>query len=169
MNQVLIDNSLLTVALIIAALITWRTQPRRHGAFACLLLLFAPLVVFLNMWAHTIAVAVVNVGRYRTGTFQYTFTVYGHGLLGVLFILVSGFNIHCVRRHLQGVHRQKRTILWLNAATAAGFLPLILLNPIAALPVLASLLSTVTLAVAKESRAWRQRYVQRKAAALSTS
>ncbi|GAA4341863.1 hypothetical protein [Flaviaesturariibacter amylovorans] len=149
MNQALIDNTLLSLACLCALAITWTTKRRRAGNLPSFLLLFAALVVFLNMWAHCIAVALVNWNRYRSGIFYYTFAFYGQLLLGVVAILVSGFNIHHVRRHIKGLPRQRPVLYGLNAATAALFLPVIPLNPIGALPVLAAVLSTGTLVFAK--------------------
>jgi hypothetical protein len=149
MNQVLIDNTLLAAALIIALLITRNTAAKKVSATAAFFLLFAPLIVFLNMWAHTIAVSIVNYQRYQAGSFQYSFSFYGLLLFGVVFIVVSGINISCARKRIKGDRSQNRTILWLNAGTALMFLPLFPINPIALLPVLASAVSTITLLLVK--------------------
>ncbi|RYY97637.1 MAG: hypothetical protein EOO11_10310 [Chitinophagaceae bacterium] len=149
MNQALIDNSLLSLACLCALLLTWTTKRRRAGSLPSFLLLFAALVVFLNMWAHTVAVLLVNWARYRSGIFYYTFAFYGQLLLGVTAIFLSGFGIHYARRHIRGVAGQRRSLYWLNAATIALFLPVIPLNPIGALPVLAALLSVLTLVFSK--------------------
>lgn len=143
MNQVLIDNSLLALAALAAVLLVRFSPARTGGAVFSFFLLFPPLVVFANMWAHTVAVAIVNFQRYAAGTFQYSFTVYSLLLFGVVFIVLSGMNLHYSRRYMEGVLRHKRTILWLNGATALGFLPVVFLNPLGALPVIASVVSTI--------------------------
>src|SRR5918993_986072 len=145
MNQALIDNSLLAAAFILALLITHFTRKRKAGSIASFFLLFAPLIVFLNMWAHTIAVSIVNIQRFQAGNFQYTFSFYGLLLLGIVFIVVSGFNIGCARKVIKGEMGQKSKIHWLNLATALLFLPLIFINPISSLPVIAAIVSSLTL------------------------
>ncbi len=149
MNQVFIDNALLASAGITAILVTRFTKSRTAGAFPSFLLLFAPLVTFFNMWAHTIAVSIVNVKRFLAGGFHYSFSFYSLLLFGIVFIITSGFNIDCARKRIKGDSTQKKKILWLNFATALLFLPVMFLNPIALLPVIASLVSSVTLWVMK--------------------
>ena len=151
MNQVIIDNSLLLSSGIIAALIVRSTRQRQVGGFASFLLLFSALVVFLNMWGHTVAVLAVNYKRYLSGGFQYSFAFYALLLLGIIFILVSGFNIHYCRKIIKGDTTHHQTILWLNGATALGFLPLMPINPIALLPVIASVVSTICLLTIRRS------------------
>ena len=102
MNQALIDNSLLGSAFILALLITRFTRQRKAGSIASFFLLFAPLIVFLNMWAHTVAVSIVNIERFQAGTFQYAFSFYALILLGIVFIVVSGVNIDCARKIIKG-------------------------------------------------------------------
>lgn len=149
MNHAIIDNALLALACIFALLITRFTKKRTAGAVGSFFLLFAPLVIFLNMWAHTVAVSIVNIKRYQAGTFQYSFSFYGLLLFGVVFIISSGFNIDCARKRIKGDMSQKSKILWLNLATALLFLPLIFINPLAFLPILASIVSSVTVSLMK--------------------
>jgi hypothetical protein len=145
MNQVIIDNSLLAFAGITALLITVFSKGRKVGAVSSFFLLFAPLIIFLNMWAHTIAVLIVNYQRYLSGSFQYTFSFYSLVLFGVVFVIFSGINISCARKRIKGDKTQNATILWLNLATSLLFLPLIYFNPIALLPIIASIVSSVTI------------------------
>jgi hypothetical protein len=144
-NQAIIDNSLLLVSLIVAVIITRFTKQRSAGAASSFFLLFSPLVIFLNMWAHTVAVVIVNIKRYQAGNFQYTFHFYSLLLFGIVFILVSGVNISLARKVIKGDVPGKKRILWLNLATAVLFLPLMFINPIALLPVICSIVSSVTL------------------------
>jgi hypothetical protein len=97
------------------------------------------------MWAHLIAVSAMNLKRYAAGTFQYNFTVYSHLLFGVVFLLLSGFTIHCSRKYLVGNRSQKQIIYLLNLATALLFLPVGFINPIGFLPVMASVFSSLVL------------------------
>jgi hypothetical protein len=145
MSRLIIDNTLLAIAFFAALLITRFTKERKTSAISSFLLLFAPLVVFLNMWAHTVAVAIVNIQRYLAGHFVYSFSLYSLLLFGVVFIVVSGINIDCARKFIKGDQRQKSSILWLNLFTALLFLPMMVFNPIALLPVLTSIVSSVTL------------------------
>jgi hypothetical protein len=145
MNQPLIDNTLLASACILALLITRFTKERKAGGVSSFFLLFAPLVIFLNMWAHTVAVSIVNIKRFHAGGFNYSFSFYSLLLFGIVFIIVSGFNIDCARKRIKGDMSQKPKILWLNLATTLLFLPLMFINPIALLPVLASVVSSVVL------------------------
>ena len=145
MNQAFIDNALLVAAGITAVLITRFTKDRKAGAVPSFFLLFAPLVIFLNMWAHTIAVSIVNVNRFLAGGFQFSFTFYSLLLFGIVFIITSGIQIDSARKRIKGDRTQRKKILWLNLGTALLFLPVMFLNPIALLPVIASLVSSITL------------------------
>ncbi|HEV7331072.1 MAG TPA: hypothetical protein VGN63_08545 [Flavisolibacter sp.] len=147
MNQDFIDITLLLSSIIIAGIVTRSLRRRKAGPVFSTLLLFPPLLVFLNMWAHTVAVTVVNVKRYVAGSFHYSFTVYSHLLFGIVFILLSGASIHCSKKYLLGDRYQKRSIYLLNLATAVLFLPVGFINPIGFLPVLATLFSSITLLV----------------------
>jgi hypothetical protein len=149
MNQVIIDNSLLVSACITAILMVRFTSARKAGAISSFFLLFSPLVIFLNMWAHTIAVSIVNYKRYTMGTFQFGFTFYSLILMGVVFIVVSGINIHMARKTITGNLSHVRSIHWLNLATGLLFLPVVPMNPIASLPVIASVVSSITLVLMK--------------------
>jgi hypothetical protein len=145
MNHVIIDNALLALACVSAILITRFSKGRKAEGVSSFFLLFSPLVVFLNMWAHTVAVSIVNIKRYQAGSFHYSFSFYSLLLFGIVFIIVSGFNIDCSRKIIKGDMRQKPKILWFNLATALLFLPMMFFNPIALLPVLASIVSSVAL------------------------
>ncbi|HZF63343.1 MAG TPA: hypothetical protein VEZ55_02605 [Chitinophagaceae bacterium] len=149
MNQPLIDNTLLALACILAFLITRFTKEKKAGRVRSFFLLFAPLVIFLNMWAHTVAVSIVNIKRFQAGSFQYSFSFYGLLLFGIVFIIVSGFNIDFARKRIKGDKSQGPKILWLNLATILLFLPLMFINPIALLPVIASIVSSVALCLMK--------------------
>jgi hypothetical protein len=148
----IIDNALLVGAFITAIVVTRFTKERKAGAVASFFLLFAPLVVFLNMWAHTVAVILVNFKRYLLGHFQYSFTFYGLLLFGIVFIVVSGYQIHCARLRIKGDASQKTMIVKLNALTSIFFLPVVFINPISLLPVLAAIVSTVTVLCMKSFR-----------------
>lgn len=149
MNQVIIDNSLLVIAGITALLVTRFTKERKIPVVASFFLLFCPLIIFLNMWAHTIAVLIVNYNRYQSGSFQFSFHFYSLLFLGIVFIMVSGINISCARKRIKGDVTQKSLMHWMNAVTALLFLPLIFINPISLLPVLASIASSITLVLLK--------------------
>lgn len=151
MNQVIIDNALLVIACITALLVTRSTKERKIPVVASFFLLFSHLIIFLNMWAHTIAVLFVNYERYQAGNFQFSFHFYSLLFLGIVFIIVSGINISCARKRIKGDGTQKPLMLCLNAGTALLFLPLILLNPISLLPVLASITSSITLLFIKSA------------------
>jgi hypothetical protein len=151
MNTVIIDNAILALSLITALLITRFTKERTSGFIASFFLLLSPLVIFYNMWAHTVAVAIVNYKRYLAGSFQYSFSFYSLLLFGIVFIIVSGINISAARKRIKGDIKQKKMILWLNGATAFLFLPMMLINPIALLPVLASIISSVTVILMKSA------------------
>ena len=149
MNNTLIDIALLVASSITALLIARFSKDRKAGLISSFLLLFSPLIIFLNMWAHTVAVLIVNYKRYLAGTFQYSFSFYSLLLFSVVFIVVSGINISCARKRIKGDMSQKPRILWLNGGTAILFLPLMLINPIALLPVIASVISSITLLLMK--------------------
>ncbi len=145
MNQTIIDISLISLSLITAVIFSNYMKQRRTGMLYATFLLFPPLLVFLNMWAHTVAVSVLNIRRIQAGAFQYNFTVYSHFLFGIVFIIVSGISIHCVRKFLTGEMKQRRNIFLSNIFMFLFFLPVGLINPIRFLPVLASIFSSFVL------------------------
>jgi hypothetical protein len=151
MNRELIDNSILLIAAIVAIIIIKCSRQRTTGAWSSFFLLFPALIIFLNMWAHTVAVIIVNIQRCLAGKFQYSFTFYGLVFFGVVFILVSGYNIHLSRKRITGDASVNKRIHVTNIITSIGFLPMVLLNPIASLPVLASIVSSISLAFLKIS------------------
>ena len=148
----MIDLSLTALAIITAAISSKRLRQRQTGIAFSTLLLFPPLLVFLNMWGHTVAVSIVNIKRFYAGTFQYSFTVYSHLLFGLLFISLSDITVHCSKKYLSGYLRQNRNIHHLNIATSLLFLPVGFINPIGFLPVITSLLSSITLLLHKPFR-----------------
>lgn len=121
-------------------------KQRKTSVLFSTFLLFPPLVVFLNMWAHTTAVSIVNIQRYIAGTFHYSFTLYGLLLFGVAFILLSGFLIHFSRTYIQGHRQQKRKIFLCNLVLAFCFFPVVFITPIGSLPIFAAILSSLILA-----------------------
>ena len=145
MNQLIIDNSLLAVSLITAFITSKLLKERKAGLLLSVLLLFAPLLVFLNMWAHTVAFSAMNIRRMQAGSFQYSFTVYSHFLFGISFITLSGIAIHCTKKYLQGNVQHRRNIFLLNLALSVLFLPVGFINPLGFLPVLTSQFSTFVL------------------------
>lgn len=152
MNTALIDNLLLATACLIALLLTRFLKDRQTGLAAAFFLLFPPLLVFLNMWAHTIAVVVVNYKRYLSGSFQYSFRFYSLLLFGVVFLVVSGLNLAQAKKLIRGDASRKTILHWLNGGTAVLFLPLAAINPIALLPVLASVVSSITVLLQKPTQ-----------------
>jgi hypothetical protein len=145
MNQVFIDNSLILLSLICAIIVTKALKQRKTGPFFSTLLLFPSLLIFLNMWAHTVAVIITNIKRFNAGTFQYNFTVYSYLLFGFTFIVLSGFSIHYSKKYIQGEATQILGIYLLNLLTAILFIPVGFINPIGFLPVLASIFSSLVL------------------------
>lgn len=145
----LIDHALLVLALITAILIIRFTNGRQYPLLPSFFLLFAPFVIFYNMWAHTVAVAIVNYKRYLAGTFHFGFHLYSLVLFGVVFIAISGFNIHYARKVVNGQPEYKRKIHLINLVTALLFIPVFFVNPLGALPVIASALSSITLVSVK--------------------
>jgi hypothetical protein len=145
MNQSLIDNSILVLSVVIAAFVVRYSTRRIAPAVGAFFILFSPLVIFVNMWAHLLAVSIMNYQRYKAGFFQYDFRFYGLMLLGVVFIVVSGINIHLARKRIKGEMLHVRFMHWLNLGTAVLFIPAIPLNPISTLPVIASAASSLTL------------------------
>jgi hypothetical protein len=150
--EVWIDNALLIISAILS-IITVRTLKGRivslvNGFF----LLFPAMLVFLNMWAHTVAVLIVNYQRYQKGTFQYSFIFYGLLLLGFVGILVSGLIIHYSKKLARGYHRYKSTLYILHLITMTLFLPVGFINPLGFLPVMAGIVSIVTIQLTRKSR-----------------
>lgn len=142
MNQPLIDNAILATAFITAILMVKYGHERKMHAIRAFLLLFSPLVIFYNMWGHTVAVTSVYYQRYVLGTFDPGFHFYSVAMLGIVFIIISGMNIHVAKKIIQGNEYVRFKIHILNAITAFYFSWFIVVNPISLLPVLCSLVSS---------------------------
>jgi hypothetical protein len=145
MNQAYIDNALIGLSFIGASAISLCLRRRMTGFLFSSILLFPPLLIFLNMWAHFIAVAVVNIQRSTAGNFQYSFSFYSLLLFGLVFIVLSGTVIHFTRLYVCGQRRQKKFIYIVNGITAVLILPVGFLNPIGFLPVICSIISSLAL------------------------
>lgn len=151
--QAWIDNSLVLVSLILA-IITVRTLKDRSVALAtAFFLIFPSMLVFLNMWAHTVAVLIANIKRFGRGTFHYSFHFYGLLLLGFTGIMVSGLAIHYSKKLAQGYRRYKSTLYTIHLIMAAIFLPVGFINPLGFLPVMAAVVSAVTIRLAGRKKA----------------
>jgi hypothetical protein len=147
MNQAYIDNALIGLSIIGASAISLCLRRRMTGFVFSSILLLPPLLVFLNMWAHFIAVVVVNIQRNNAGSFQYSFSFYSLLLFGLVFIVLSGTSIHFTRQYLCGQRRQKRFIYIVNGITAVLILPVGFLNPLGFLPVICSIVSSLALLI----------------------
>jgi len=90
------------------------------------------------------------------GAFHYSFHFYALILFGIVFIVTSGFSIHFSKQFINGDGTRKTPLHTINAATALLFIPMILINPIALLPVLASLVSSATIAISSRNRQFRR-------------
>lgn len=145
MNQAYIDNALIGLSIIGASAISLCLRRRMTGFLFSSILLCPPLLVFLNMWAHFIAVVVVNIQRNNAGSFQYSFSFYSLLLFGLVFIVLSGIAIHFTRLYVCGQRRQKRFIYFTNGITAVLILPVGFLNPIGFLPLICSIVSSLAL------------------------
>src|SRR5215204_761070 len=148
--QFWIDNSLLIISALLS-IVTLRTLKDRivspvNGFF----LLFPPMLVFMNMWGHSIAVLVVNYQRYQKGTFQYSFIFYGLLLLGFMGLGVSGYIIHYTKKLVRGYHRYKTTVIVLDLVMMTLFLPVVFINPLGFLPVIAGIISIVTILLTRK-------------------
>ncbi|HEY1113652.1 MAG TPA: hypothetical protein VGE66_08815 [Chitinophagaceae bacterium] len=151
--EVWIDNSLLLVSILVA-IVTVRSLRDRSVAFITgFFLIFPSILVFLNMWAHTVAVLVTNYQRYGKGTFQFSFHFYGLLLLGFTGIMVSGLAIHYAKKLARGYRRYKSTLYTVHFILATLFFPVGFINPLGFLPVLAAIVSTVTLRLASRKKA----------------
>lgn len=151
--QVLIDNSLILVSIILAILSVRTLKDRSVAAATAFFLIFPSMLVFLNMWGHTVAVLVTNMKRFEKGTFQYSFHFYGLMLLGFTGIVVSGLAIHYAKKLARGYRRYKSTLYTIHLITAALFFPVGFINPLGFLPVLAAVVSTVTIRLASRKKA----------------
>ena len=153
--EVLIDNSLLIVSIILASITVRTLKGRVVSLLAGFFLIFPSMLVFLNMWAHTVAVLIVNYQRYQKGTFQYSFIFYGLLLLGFAGILVSGLIIHYSKKLVQGQSFNKSTIYKLHLIITTIFLPVGFINPLGFLPVLAAIVSIATILLSRKRRQLR--------------
>lgn len=150
--QFWIDNSLIVVSLLLAIVTLRSLKHRAVGAIAAFFFLFPPILVFLNMWGHTVAVSITAYKRYAKGTFQYSFHFYGLLLMGLVGIVVSGLIIHYSKKLAQGHRRYKSTVYTLHLIIAALFIPVGFINPLGFMPTLAAILSSVAIALSARRR-----------------
>jgi hypothetical protein len=151
--QVWIDNSLILVSIILAIITVRTMQDRSVALVTAFFLLFPPMLVFLNMWGHTVAVLIANIRRFERGTFHYSFHFYALMLLGFTGIAVSGLAIHYSKKLAQGYRRYKRTLYTIHLIMAALFFPVGFINPLGFLPVLAAIMSSVTIRLSGRKKA----------------
>jgi hypothetical protein len=147
MNQVLIDNSLIGLAILITIVMIRAARNKQVSFTYAFFLLFPSLLIFLNMWAHTVAVIIVNIKWYLAGTFHYDFAFYSLLLFGFTFIYLSGLLVHYCRQRIRGNRGVIKRLVLLNVLIAILFLPVGFLNPIGFLPVIAAFLSIVTIVI----------------------
>lgn len=143
--QVWIDNSLVVVSIILAIVTVRTLKDRSAAAVTAFFLIFPSMLVFMNMWAHTVAVLITNIRRFGKGTFQYSFHFYGLMLLGATGIVISGLAIHYSKKLALGYRRYKPTLYTLHFFIAALFFPVGFINPLGFLPVMAAIVSAVTI------------------------
>lgn len=151
--QVLIDNSLILGSIILAILTVRTLKDRSVAAATAFFLIFPSMLVFLNMWGHTVAVLVTNIKRFERGTFQYNFHFYGLMLLGFTGIVISGLAIHYAKKLVRGYRRYKTTLYTIHFIMAALFFPVGFINPLGFLPVMAAVVSAATLRLASRKKA----------------
>lgn len=148
-----IDNLLILVSLVLSIITVRTLKDRSVAVLTAFFLIFPSLLVFLNMWGHTVAVLVTNIRRFARGSFQYNFHFYGLMLLGVTGIMISGLAIHYAKKLAQGYRRYKRTLYTIHLIMAALFFPAGFINPLGFLPVMAAIVSAVTIRLAGRRKA----------------
>ena len=148
----IIDFSLIIVSILLSLTTVYALKNKTVRKVPAFFLVFAPMLVFMNMWAHSWAILIVNYERYVKGGFTYSFTFYGLLLMGFAGLMVSGLNIHVSKKMIKGELQYKKTILLLNLITTMIFLPIGFINPLGFLPVLCSIASTITVLLVKPSR-----------------
>lgn len=150
--EVWIDNSLVLVSIILAVVTIRTLKDRAVAPVTGFFLIFPAMLVFLNMWAHTVAVALTAYQRYGKGTFHYNFHFYALMLLGFTGIGVSGLAIHYAKKLAQGYRRNKAALYTLHGIIIALFLPVGFINPLGFLPVMAAIVTMMTIRLTRRKK-----------------
>lgn len=154
-NKELADLSVLLITLVATPLFCLSLF--RHPDFSqkkgfILFLSFLAMYPLLNMVGHIIAISIISYFSYQDGTFFYDFRFYSLILYGVVFLLINGYSLYCIKHLSRGNQSHYTPLIRINLLQIILISPSFVLNPIALLPSIASLLIIFRLVVAKRSR-----------------
>jgi hypothetical protein len=149
MNTALVDNLLLLIAALVSAFFVYRLEQRITGPLGSFFAVFPVVLVLFNMLAHLIAIAAVNYDRYQSGAFTYTFVLYGQVLFAIVSIVICYYALSYARKFMQGRKLFRKKTIILNGLSALLFLPLVPFNPISMLPVIAAIVSSISISLAR--------------------
>jgi hypothetical protein len=124
-----------------------REVPVKLGALFSLCL--EPSVAFMHMWAHLFAVGAVNLQRYFAGGFSYNLGFYALLLIGVVFLMLSGYCLHALRLWVSSGLEVRRALVGVALLQMALSFPLLPFTPIGALPGLAGIVLLLALAAVR--------------------
>jgi hypothetical protein len=151
-NTALIDSGLIVLAILGSLLFSnflYRTRETALKRLPLILMSFAGLWCLFNWVAHTIAVLIVNIKMMLAGTFVYSYHFYSLILMGVIFIVLSIYQLNQVKALSRGdtAYKYLKRVSWLIIVLS---LPIFPLNPIGLLPVISSILILATTAATKK-------------------
>ena len=166
-NRDLIDASLLLLTMLATPAYAFFLY--RHPMFCqkkgfIFFLVFLAMYPLLNMLAHIVAVstfAIIDAGK---GVFTFNFYFYGLILYGLVFSLINLYLLHQIKLLSQGKWRACRQVYYAAALQIILILPSFLLNPLALLPSLTSIIMITRLYVAQRKRKSTATYISAGAA-----
>ncbi|WP_247235071.1 hypothetical protein [Telluribacter sp. SYSU D00476] len=121
---------------------------------------FLAMYPLINMIGHIVAISIFTYLSIQDGTFIYTFRTYSLQLYGVVFALINGYTLACIKQLSRGNWHLYKSIVRMNGLQIVLIFPSFFLNPLALLPTAASLLIIISLAVAKRKSEKQEKYNQ---------
>ncbi len=155
LNQDLIDGLLLLITLVATPAFCFFIF--RQPAFCqkkgfIFFLAFLAMYPLLNMLAHIIVISTLAIINATNGAFTYDFRFYSLMLYGVIFMLLNAYSLNRIVQLSSGKWQVCRQLHIAALLQAMLILPSFVLNPLALLPTITSLLMMGRLYLAQKGR-----------------
>ncbi|GAB3181764.1 hypothetical protein [Telluribacter humicola] len=149
------DLLLLLITLVVTPIFCLRLY--RHPQFNqkksfMMYLSFLAMYPLINMIGHIVAISTFTYLSIQDGTFIYTFRTYSLLLYGVIFLLINGYTLSGITNLSRGNWQYYTPLIRMNIIQIILILPSFILNPLALLPSITSLLIIISLTVAKRKK-----------------
>ena len=153
-NTQIVDITLIALALISGAFYAKDISKKQKTSVKIIPLFViwsAGFWCLLNWIGHSLGVLYVNIPAIINGTFMYTFYFYSLMFMGVVFMLLSFLQLNLIKKMSEQGTSPYKALKRVSALIIILSLPIIPLNPIGALPVIAAVVILTTIAITKKS------------------